>query len=289
MGEQRGQKGDKDHHFQLVWKLFFQILHRTQQVSVTILERARRTVVAGVTVDDEDSSQGLIAQNIARDLSGTRLPEAKQADLLAAKEPGVAIATVGAPAGLIGMFDGSQTIIQQQLLAGRLQEFCHLMQRSVKCAVAHSELNLQLAQSNAKDVMLNGEVRQQRVAQEIAFDHAGRAWSNGCGGTAHSTFPASGNGNAVAGEVGHRARYGGRTLYIAANRRSPDRHPESAGRSPGPLALACRPYVRSPCGRGALRRQRPWIVQFADTQMVVGIFGLVTSMAAMVCPNSEAE
>src|SRR5204862_1888180 len=142
-------------------KLFFQILHRTQQVSVTILERARRTVVAGVTVDDEDSSQGLIAQNIARDLSGTSLPEAKQADLFAAKEPGVAIATVGAPAGLIGMFDWSQTIILHELFAGWLKDPSQLVQRSRKCAAAHAELNLQLAQSDAKDVMLNGGVRQQ--------------------------------------------------------------------------------------------------------------------------------
>ena len=61
----------------------------------------------------------LPAQNIPRDLAGTSLAKAKETDLLAAKEPGIAIVSVGAPAGFIGVFDRGLAIIFDQLLARR--------------------------------------------------------------------------------------------------------------------------------------------------------------------------
>jgi hypothetical protein len=77
------------------------------------------------------------------------------------------------------MFDWSQTIILHELFARWFKDLGHLVQRSMKCATAYAELNLQLAQSNAKNVMLDCGVRQQRVAQEMAFEDSGRPWLNG--------------------------------------------------------------------------------------------------------------
>jgi len=170
--QQRSQGADESLNLHLLRELLFQVLYVAQQVGVTILESAGSAIIAVVAIDYEHAAQAFGAKDLQGHLPGASLTKTENADGLSAKKPGVAVVAIGAPTGLVGVFDQGLPIILHQRLAGPLQQASQLMQGAHQRAITDVQLIFQLPQRHAIDVMLHRYVGQQAIAQQGPGQHA---------------------------------------------------------------------------------------------------------------------
>ncbi len=134
-------------------------------MGIAVLQLAGGPVVAIVAVHHQNAFQRLFPQGLLHDRARPGLAETEKADGFGAKEPGIAVAPVGPPAGLVGMPDRSLSIFGQKLGAGWFQALGQMMHSPLQRAVADPQLSLQLAQCDPEEVMLHGCVSQQLVSK----------------------------------------------------------------------------------------------------------------------------
>ena len=84
-------------------KLLAQVGDVASEVRTAVLQRGEESVIAGVAVHDGRTPQALRSEDFLRDLRGAREAKAEETEVGRAEDPGVAILSVGAPAGLVGL------------------------------------------------------------------------------------------------------------------------------------------------------------------------------------------
>ena len=100
-----------------------------QEMAVAILDFAGGLVVAGVAVDHEASGQGFSAEDGLRHLAGAGLVELKDAERFRGRQPGIAVFSVGAPSGFIGLLGRCLPVLPDKVLGDGDQPGGQLVKR----------------------------------------------------------------------------------------------------------------------------------------------------------------
>ena len=85
-------------------------------------QRDRGFVVGVVAIHYEDAGQGRLAEHLGSNGARTALAKAKEAELRRGEEPGITVASVSAPTGLVGVFDRGLAILCEHLFDCRVQQ-----------------------------------------------------------------------------------------------------------------------------------------------------------------------
>lgn len=109
LGEGRDERLDEGGHLRLIGRFLLNRFDIALQVGVAVFQRDGSVVVGVITIDNQHARQRLFPQDLRRHDGRAGGAEAKQAQFGSGKEPDVSILAVGAPTGLIGVFDRSMT------------------------------------------------------------------------------------------------------------------------------------------------------------------------------------
>jgi hypothetical protein len=142
-------------------------------MGITVLKRARGSVVSGVTIHDEDARQRVISKDGLGDLTGTGLTKQKETDRFCGKEPDVAIFPIGSPSGFIGVFDQGLPIEFDQFGEHGSQEMSYPVKAFDQTPWIGLQLFTDASQRNSVQIMHNRRIGHQLVPIEAFRKHSG--------------------------------------------------------------------------------------------------------------------
>jgi hypothetical protein len=171
-GPQWDQRRSEGSDFGVVGKLFDQVLDFAQQMSLAVLQVAGDPVIAVVAVDDQDRPAADPPAPVGA-RGRARVAEQKQTQGGSGKQPGLAGPAIVAPAGLVGMADGAEAIVLDQVRHPGLEQAGQPMQHLDQGAEGHAELFRDGAQRDPVAIVQPQDPSDQLIAQQMCGQHGG--------------------------------------------------------------------------------------------------------------------
>ena len=139
----------------------------SEQMRITVLQRARSPIVSRITIHDEDARQRLISKDGLRDLRRTGLTKQKKADRIGGKKPNVTILAVGSPAGFIGVLDRGLAIQVDQFGENRSEETGDPMEAIDEAARMDLQLLTNTSERDSMQIIHHRCIGHELVAIEV--------------------------------------------------------------------------------------------------------------------------